>query len=1125
MIQSRILFALFIGVISAVLNAASQEADQPGAKIEEVRRHSEAANSGLRVGDIVMYWSRGENHGEIRSPLDLSWVEAEQAPLGKVTLRGLRDKVRRVWKLRVEQWGLIAGPNLSGDLRVIYFDGRHLVGAGKIIEGATRWREGATTAQRLHLPLPALWFERQAADALASAGQWADADEAYQQAIAHSAGAGSQIASRLWREWARTYLQRSDWEHAEKCAREALTHSQASGATSLSIAASLNTLATVHYYHGQLDPAEENYRSALGMIQSLAPQSLDAGKVLVNLGNIASTRGDLNEAENFYHQAITILEKAHSEGQEMAGGLIGLSKVLSEEGDLAKAEPILQRSIAILQKLVPDGLEVAAGLNNLGLLAWQRGDMDQAERYLQRGLVLRKRAAPGSLWVAQSITNLGAVAQERGDLASAEKFHQEALAVKERLVPDSLSLGITLNDLGEIALNRGDLARAEHYHRQAFEIRQRLAPGSLDVAQSLQNLGNVAQNAGDITKAEEYYRQGLAIQERIAPGSGVHAELLAALATVSKKKGDLDAALIFFENALNVLEAQIARIGGVHETRSGFRAKHLNYYLDYVDLLMLKHQPELAFHVLERSRARSLLEMLSEAHADIHAGVDPTLLQRARSLQRMITVQTNRQIEMLVDKRPEATVGALRKELDELLGRYHELEAEIQLKSPGYAALTQPQPLTTKNVQSDLLDENTALLEYGLGEERSYIWVITHDQVTSHELAKRSEIEAAAQRVYEALTARNRNPKGETWSQRETRLAKSDAAYRSAASELSQMILGPIAEDIHKRRLLVVSDGALQYIPFALLPVPRSPDAAVPATLTVEHEVIHLPSASILAVLRQTATGRAASPKMVAVLADPVFSKEDSRVKALFRKQGKYGKSAPVAAILYANPLQHAVRDAGPSSESRAYLPRLPFTHREAEAIMRIIPPEQGMTALGFEASRAKAISFELAQYRVVHFATHGLLDNEHPELSGLVFSLFDKKGNRQDGFLEMQDIYNLRLPVDLVVLSACRTGLGKNIRGEGLVGLTRGFMHAGALGVIASLWNVDDAATSELMGRFYKAMFVDGLSPASALRRAQLQMSEQERWKNPYYWAGFVFQGDWHAAVQMSRPRKQHGS
>jgi CHAT domain-containing protein len=339
------------------------------------------------------------------------------------------------------------------------------------------------------------------------------------------------------------------------------------------------------------------------------------------------------------------------------------------------------------------------------------------------------------------------------------------------------------------------------------------------------------------------------------------------------------------------------------------------------------------------------------------------------------------------------------------------------------------------------------------------------------------------------------------------------------------MVLGPVAQHLTKR-LLVVSDGALQYIPFTILPVRQTQQRAerVPLVpLVAEHEVVNLPSVSVLAALRRETRGRPTPQKAVAVLADPVFDKYDSRVNGPANsKQSHRRRTIDVPpqrqqfwSSSSASRLLRSATDIGmaKSSRSRTFqevrLNRLWFTRLEADTIVANTLG-QHMEAVDFRASRATATSRELAQYRIVHFATHGLLDSENPELSGLVFSLVDVNGRAQNGFLDLQDIYNLNLPVDMVVLSACETGLGKEIDGEGLLGLTRGFMYAGASRVVASLWRVSDVATAELMGRFYKALGEDGMTPAAALRTAQVQMSKQKRWSAPYYWAGFEIQGEW---------------
>ena len=215
--------------------------------------------------------------------------------------------------------------------------------------------------------------------------------------------------------------------------------------------------------------------------------------------------------------------------------------------------------------------------------------------------------------------------------------------------------------------------------------------------------------------------------------------------------------------------------------------------------------------------------------------------------------------------------------------------------------------------------------------------------------------------------------------------------------------------------------------------------------------------------------------------------------------------------------MQEAFRDVGFGEGTN--IPPLPASREEADAIMSVAPWRSGLKAVGFDASRATITGTDLGQYRVVHFATHGFVDYEHPELSGLVLSLVDQQGRSQEGFLRMHDIYNLKLPVDLVVLSACNTALGKDVKGEGLIGLTRGFMYAGAGGVAASLWKVDDEATAELMKHFYEGMFKRGLTPAAALREAQIAMWSQKRWHSPYYWAAFVLQGQYNQK-EMLNPR-----
>jgi len=314
------------------------------------------------------------------------------------------------------------------------------------------------------------------------------------------------------------------------------------------------------------------------------------------------------------------------------------------------------------------------------------------------------------------------------------------------------------------------------------------------------------------------------------------------------------------------------------------------------------------------------------------------------------------------------------------------------------------------------------------------------------------------------------------------------------------MLLGPIADRLSGKRIVVVSDGAMQYVPFAALPIPGRGADRIP--MIVEHEIVNLPSVSAFAVLRRESLGRVEPKLSVAVLADPVFELDDPRLGG--------ETSLPKQAEPTESGARRALRDIGLFRGIGLGIPRLVSTRWEADAILAVAPEGTTLRALDFDASRATATSPELGKYRIVHFATHGVVNNEQPGLSGIILSMVDQDGQPINGFVRLDDIYNLDLPAELVVLSACNSALGKPVDGEGLVGIVRGFMYAGASRVVASLWKVDDEATGELMGRFYREMFKGNQSPAAALRNAQIAMSRHEEWNPPFFWAAFVLQGEW---------------
>jgi len=375
----------------------------------------------------------------------------------------------------------------------------------------------------------------------------------------------------------------------------------------------------------------------------------------------------------------------------------------------------------------------------------------------------------------------------------------------------------------------------------------------------------------------------------------------------------------------------------------------------------------------------------------------------------------------------------------------------------------------------------------------SYVWAIGQNYSKNFTLPKRAEVEEAARRVYDLVTTSDHSIPGESIEQQQKRLLQADADSPVAIAALSKMLLGPIGSELKNKRLLIVAEGVLQYVPFAAL---VDPEDATP--LIVKHEIVTLPSASVLGVLRQETKERQPAPKSIAVFADPVFDEHDARLSG----------ESQVAAHADVDEAREVKRSAEESGLSG--FPRLRFSREEANQIMKFASRNNSLEALDFSASRAAATSSELQNYRIVHFATHGIINSRHAELSGVVLSLVDQNGKPQNGFLRLYDIYNMNLKADLVVLSACQTALGRDIKGEGLIGLTRAFMYGGATRVVASLWQTDDRGSAVLMSKFYDGLLSRHLSPAAALRSAQIAMLQDKRWHNPRYWAAFTIQGEW---------------
>ena len=694
------------------------------------------------------------------------------------------------------------------------------------------------------------------------------------------------------------------------------------------------------------------------------------------------------------------------------------------------------------------------------------------------------------------LSNIGSSYAEVGNYQRALEIHFRVLELRRAAKDKNQS--ITLSNIANCYRNLGDNVKALDFYSQALAM-QRQGGSKYYLSAVLNNIGVVYRLLGQYQTAQDHFNEALTLRKSVGDQKGI-VMTLANIAYLERDRGNLVEARKRVEEALEKVEQVRSNIG-TPQLRTSFFALMQKYRELYIDLLMrlhkqnpAEHLDRLAFNASETGRARSLLQLLGEAGKQIRHGIDPALMERQRTVGDLLDEKAQKQTRLLSGKHTEEQANAAAKEISALTTEFEQLENKIRESSPQFAALVQPVPLTLEETQKQVLDPETLLLEYSLGEDKSFLWAVTTSSIKSYELPNRGVIEPLARRVYGLLTARNQSVAKETLEQRRLRLQSADAEYLKAAASLSQMLLGPAAGELKNKRLLIVSDGVLQFVPFAALPDPVNAQA-----LMVNHEIVTAPSTSVVALLRQETTNRKPAPKTLAVFADPVFSDNDPRVlTARLAHAARDEKTSPTDAVRSASEI--GVGD----------LRRLRFSRQEADEITRFATNELQLEAVDFKAKRALATSAELGQYRIVHFATHGLINNTHPELSGVVLSLVDEKGRPQNGFLRLYDLYNLKLSADLVVLSACQTALGKEIRGEGLVGLTRGFMYAGAPRVVASFWQIDDRATAEFMKRFYQEMLGQKLRPAAALRAAQASMSKDPRWNQPHYWAAFTLQGEW---------------
>ena len=847
--------------------------------------------------------------------------------------------------------------------------------------------------------------------------------------------------------------------------------------------------------------AAETAKQALALYRSIndTPGLADTYS---HLGDCYYAQNLMNEAAESLDQALQIWRR-QSDTQKTADALIMLGYIEGRRGELLNGISYLTQAQTLLdeQKDFAQLGGIASGMafvfTESGLPENALTQSERARQYFERAGEIRS--------AYRQVLQIGYTHFLLQNYASAVSVLNQALdhfqKSNDRRAP--LDIAECHEYLGRVyfALGQYDVALK---HLEPVAAQYDSAANGRDAAQVRALIGQIYERSGDTDRAREMYVEASKIFRLPEVDDRVNdAAVRFALGRLELNNNNYDAAESDLKDSIAVTEDLRVDLKS-RLLASAFSASVHDRYEAYIECLMRKHNqkpsPDIerqAFEASELARARSLAELLRDTQTKVVAGADPNLVQHEKTLRQAIRAKIEDTVSLFTGEYTKSDLNDLESSLTRLREQHKAVVRQLQKQDPEYDHIKEPATYSIQQIQESIIaDDDTTLLEYFLGRNASYVWAITRNNVSTVELHGADEITDAVREVYRLLS---HDPSSDT-----------DKQLNEASAKLSELILTPVANQLHGRRLIVVADGALNYIPFQILPTTHDN----PTPLVANYEIVNAPSASILGQLRQEKQHRQPKTRILAAFGDPVFQSNYAR----FKNAASINNVVAAAKANEPESKERASRsiDVQPDELDPATIQPLLYSQSELKKLNEIAGTRAAIFR-GFDASREVLETTDFSKYAILHFATHGLLDPKNPENSGFYLSMIDPAGQPEKGFIKLQDIYNLQAPVDLLVLSACRTGLGREVRGEGLIGLTRGFMHAGASSVVASLWKVDDEATAELMKYFYTNMLEKGMRPAEALRAAQNTLRQNPSWQSPHFWAGFTLQGEFREPIKLA--------
>jgi CHAT domain-containing protein/predicted negative regulator of RcsB-dependent stress response len=768
---------------------------------------------------------------------------------------------------------------------------------------------------------------------------------------------------------------------------------------------------------------------------------------------------------------------------ELATSLVDQNFLAIRQGQFQNALVLLSEARSLLVEAEAEPYLAAKIANSFGEIYEAYGQLDTALSYFLESLSHFRDGAHDVKGTVTAGIKVARVQASLGKFDQALQLTQQSLAAA--IVTDNaLTIGLCHEDLGRVWLQAGSYEPARLEFLSAISSFTR-SKSDRPLARAHMYLGQAEHLLGNLERAGEAYEAALHFFIKNSDYTN-EAALRFGLGKLALQQGRTDRAERELRRSIELTE-RLRENASSKELRSSFLHSVHDRYETYVEWLMTRYDHDRnkqyaveAFEAAEAGRARALLDSLDGYQRELRQPSDPFLLLEEEELQK--------REQQLIDYRDsQLSRSGAEKDRVDIEQKLRAVRAQIETvaarinSSARFDDLLRPTPLTYQRIRTEIADSKTSLVFYSLGEAKSFAWVVTKDELNTYELPDKTTIEQAANKLIELIKAPPTS-------------VSEQSQLQNAIDDVSRLVVEPLSPKLQTSRLIIIADGILQYVPFQILKT----SGLAGEMMISRFDIIDAPSASAFAAVRRERLRRQPGSKLLIGFGDAVFSSE----------YAPHPTKADTSSSLEGSRAGSRFRD----------LPRLFYAQRELRAIGELAGSDSAIY-VEYDATRARFLSVDLSQFRIVHVVTHGVLDDKHPELSGLVLSLVDGNAQPIDGFVSLADIYRLHAPVDLVVLSACHTALGQQLRGEGLIGLTRGFMYAGASGVVASLWKVDDRATAELMKHFYANMLQRGMGPAAALRTAQNEIRSQAKWSAPYYWAGFTFQGDYDLTISPPQP------